>query len=71
MDHFITQKEASGILRLSVRTLERHRMAGTGPAFVKLGTRVVYRASDLVAWAADNTFTSTSAATTGARNEAR
>ncbi len=57
---FLTQREAAAVLRLSERTLERHRLAGTGPAFVKLGRRVAYRKSDLEAWAAANTHRSTS-----------
>jgi len=44
----------------SERTLERHRIAGTGPKFVRLGRRIVYRRADLEAWADENTFCSTS-----------
>ena len=57
---FLPQSEASGFLRLSERTLERHRIAGTGPKFVRLGRRIVYRRADLEAWADENTFCSTS-----------
>ncbi len=71
METLITQKEAAAILRLSVRTLERHRVAGTGPAFVKLGGRVAYRSSDLMAWAASNTFYSTAAMNEEARHDRR
>ena len=59
---FLTQSEAADLLRLSPRTLERHRVAGTGPRFVKAGRRVLYRQSDLEAWASANTFSSTSEA---------
>ena len=59
---FLTQNEAAELLRLSPRTLERHRVAGTGPKFTKLGRRVVYRFSELEAWATERTFTSTSEA---------
>ncbi len=59
---FLTQLEASSYLRLSPRTLERHRVEGTGSRFVKLGRRVLYRRSDLDAWAASRTFGSTSEA---------
>ena len=58
-DFYLTQPEAAELLRLSPRTLERHRLSGTGPAFVKFGKRVVYRQSDIDAWAAANTFSST------------
>lgn len=33
--------------RLSARTLQRWRRAGTGPAFLRLGRRVAYRLSDV------------------------
>jgi hypothetical protein len=35
---------------LSIRTLEKHRIHGTGPHHSKLGGRVVYRVADLQAW---------------------
>lgn len=59
---FLTQSEAAELLRLSPRTLERHRVAGTGPMFVKAGRRVLYRQLDLEAWASANTFSSTAEA---------
>jgi predicted DNA-binding transcriptional regulator AlpA len=55
-----TESEAAVRMRLSKRTFERHRQAGTGPMFVKLGGRVLYRDADLDAWAASNIFRSTS-----------
>lgn len=64
---YLTQIEVAALLRLSPRTLERHRLAGTGPAYVKLGRRVVYKREVVEAWAAANTFTSTSEA--GARHD--
>lgn len=57
---FLTQREAAALLRLSERTLERYRLSGTGPAFVKLGRRVVYRAADLTAFTEAHTYRSTS-----------
>ena len=57
---FLTQKEAAEMLRLSPRTLERYRVAGCGPRFVKAGRRVLYRLSEIDVWATDNTFASTS-----------
>jgi hypothetical protein len=38
------------VLGLSVRTLERHRVAGTGPRFTRLGRLVRYREVDLADW---------------------
>jgi hypothetical protein len=38
-----TTEESAGFLRLQKQTLEAWRLKGTGPTFVKLGRRVVYR----------------------------
>ncbi len=59
---YLTQAEAARYLRLSPRTMERHRVAGTGPRFVKAGRRVLYRRDELDAWAERRTFTSTAEA---------
>ena len=61
-DLYLTTQEAAAYLRLSSRTLERHRVEGTGSRFVKLGRRCLYRRSDLDDWAASQTFRSTSEA---------
>lgn len=45
-----TQSEAADFLRISPRSLERHRVQGTGPRYSSLGRRVVYARSDLLAW---------------------
>ena len=47
-------------LGLSASTLAKMRLYGTGPAYSKLGRRVVYRLEDLEAWIAANRFHSTS-----------
>jgi excisionase family DNA binding protein len=36
-----TQREAAAVLRLSERTLERWRVQGIGPRFVRLGRRSI------------------------------
>ncbi len=59
---YLTQSEVAALVRLSSRTLGRHRVAGTGPAYMKLGRKVVYKRSCVEAWAAANTFSSTSEA---------
>lgn len=48
---FMTTKQAGAFLRLSPRTLEKHRVYGSGPIYRKLGGRVVYAVEDLQAWA--------------------
>ncbi|WP_413993631.1 helix-turn-helix transcriptional regulator [Labrys okinawensis] len=56
---FLRTKEAATFLSLSARTLEKHRTYGTGPAYRKLGGRVVYAVDDLQAWADRGAVTST------------
>jgi predicted DNA-binding transcriptional regulator AlpA len=48
---FLRTPEAARFLGLSGRTLEKHRYFGTGPAYRRLGGRVVYAIEDLKAWA--------------------
>ena len=57
---FLRTPEAADFLGLSSRTLEKHRTYGTGPAYRKLGGRVVYALDDLKAWADLGAVTSTS-----------
>ncbi|MDR3437327.1 helix-turn-helix domain-containing protein [Telmatospirillum sp.] len=57
---FLRTPEAARFLGLSGRTLEKHRTYGTGPAYRKLGGRVVYSVDDLQAWADRGAVTSTS-----------
>jgi len=49
-DTLLTGREAAELLRLSERTLERHRTAGTGPRFCALGRAIRYRRRDLLDW---------------------
>tara|TARA_R110000824_G_scaffold24090_4_gene85380 strand:- start:8863 stop:9144 length:282 start_codon:yes stop_codon:yes gene_type:complete len=57
---YLRTPEAAHFLSLSGRTLEKHRTYGTGPAYRKLGGRVVYSIEDLQAWADRGAVTSTS-----------
>lgn len=57
---YLRTKEAATFLSLSARTLEKHRTYGTGPAYHKLGGRVVYSVEDLQAWTERGAVTSTS-----------
>ena len=59
MNLLLDQKTAAKLLGLSVRTLERHRVAGTGPRFARLGRLVRYRESDLIEWINSNLRNST------------
>jgi excisionase family DNA binding protein len=60
--HLLNQGEAARLLRLSERTLERLRVIGGGPQFVKAGRSVRYRQSDIEAWIAQRVVGSTSEA---------
>ena len=57
---YLRTKEAAAFLSLSARTMEKHRTYGTGPAYRKLGGRVVYSIDDLQAWTDRGAVTSTS-----------
>jgi hypothetical protein len=62
---YLGTPEAARFLSPSGRTLEKHRTYGTGPAYRKLGGRVVYALEDLKAWADRGAKTSTSDPGTG------
>lgn len=51
---------ASRHIGLAVSTLEKLRVAGNGPPFVKLGRAVRYRLSDLETYLAERVVESTS-----------
>ena len=55
---------AADLLRISLRTLEKMRVEGTGPRYLKAGagtrSRVLYRPADLDAWLDSRSFSSTS-----------
>ncbi len=50
VDKLVTQRDLALQLRISERTLERHRVNGTGPKFVRVGRLVRYRVSDVEQW---------------------
>jgi excisionase family DNA binding protein len=56
----LTQREAAAELRLSQRTLERFRVSGGGPTYVKAGRLVRYREADLEAWITSRAVNNTS-----------
>ena len=61
---YLMTAEAAHYLRLSARTLERMRVDGTGPRFMKAGpglrARVLYRLDDLKDWLEGMAYNSTS-----------
>ena len=46
----LNQTELAARWTISARTLERWRWTGEGPAFLKIGGRVVYRLEDVLAY---------------------
>ena len=63
----LTQRDAALYLHLSERTLERMRVAGNGPRFVRLSNRSIrYRQQDLDAHVAARVVASTSEERTNA-----
>ena len=57
---FSIRNERHDFSALSVRTLERHRLAGTGPPYARLGRLIRYRQNDLKDWIDSNLRNSTS-----------
>ena len=55
----LSQVELSLRWSMSPRTLERWRWLGQGPAFLKIGGRVVYRLADIEAYEAAQVHTFT------------
>ena len=57
---YMTVVEAAEYLRVSKSFLDKARVAGNGPPFVRFGNRVLYRRDDVDAWATGRRFSSTS-----------
>jgi excisionase family DNA binding protein len=49
-DKLLTQRQLADELQVSLRTLERWRQEGTGPAFIRVGRSPRYRRADIDAW---------------------
>jgi len=61
-NELLTRPEAAAELRLEVKTMDNWRCAGRGPAFLKLGGRVLYPRSEIEAFKAASRRVSTAAA---------
>lgn len=56
METILTQDEAAQRLRVMTRTLERMRVRGDGPAFIRIGARRVgYLEGEIERWLAQRT----------------
>jgi excisionase family DNA binding protein len=60
MQPLLTQDECAELLKLSVRTMERLRVSGTGPKFLKIRNSVRFRPEDVQSWLASRLRGSTS-----------
>jgi hypothetical protein len=60
-DVFLNQKDVARRWSISPRTLERWRVVGQGPRFVKIGAHVLYRLCDVQAYEIKRIRTSTRA----------
>jgi excisionase family DNA binding protein len=49
-EELLTQQQLADELQVSLRTLERWRQDGTGPAYIRVGRSPRYRRSDIDAW---------------------
>lgn len=58
--NLLTTEESAHFLRLQKNTLEVWRLRGTGPAYLKLGRRVLYRRESLEQFMAERERRSTS-----------
>lgn len=56
----LTAREAAERLKLSESYLEKARIRGDGPRFVRLGRSIRYRPEDIEAWVASRAAGSTS-----------
>ena len=56
----LTVSEVAALLRCSVSSLNKWRLFGNGPTFIKVGSRVRYRLTDIALWVARESRTSTS-----------
>lgn len=61
-ESLLMTSEAAEIVRLSQAHLEKMRIYGTGPRFVRLGRAIRYRRADLMGWIEASLVASTSEA---------
>lgn len=57
-DTYLTPEQVEEDYHFPTRTQERRRSDGSGPRYVRLGRRILYRRSDIEAWLAARTFKS-------------
>jgi predicted site-specific integrase-resolvase len=65
MSELLTVEAAAEYLGLGITTLNKWRVSGAGPVFIKMGSRVAYARADLERFIAQNRLRSTSARAKG------
>lgn len=59
LEQLVKPAAVAEALGIQLKTLTNMRYMGEGPAFVKIGSRVMYRADDVEAYIEAQTFTRT------------
>jgi excisionase family DNA binding protein len=59
-DPLMTVKETAVYLRVSKSFLDKARLTGDGPGFIRVGRKILYRKSVVDAWLQQRQFASTS-----------
>jgi predicted DNA-binding transcriptional regulator AlpA len=59
-DRLMTVVETAAYLRVSKSYLDKARLSGDGPRFIKIGRKIVYRVIDVDDWLQQRQFHSTS-----------
>jgi predicted DNA-binding transcriptional regulator AlpA len=60
----LSVQQAAKLLSVSTSWLNKARLVGNGPQFMKLGRRVLYDTADIESWLSSRKFCSTSAYST-------
>ena len=59
-DALLTEQQASALLGVTIRALQKWRVTGSGPPFVRISSRCIrYRRRDVVDWIAERLKRST------------
>lgn len=58
---YLSEKQTAEYLGLSIKTLQRYRIRGIGPKYIKCVGRVLYDRQDIDSWMEQQKVTSTSA----------
>jgi hypothetical protein len=62
LDRLLSTEETANVFGVTPNTLEKWRVFGRGPKFIRVGRRIRYSPTDIAAYLAESTRTSTSTA---------